>query len=155
MCRGGPKRWCFVVVVVHLWGLVMGFVIFILVRWWTFPTACSLHFCPSLLGAEWAALLSPSWASRFSFFFLKLCFLCAANSLNIHSALFPPPLSTPPPPHTPCTHTETWGLFVGLSLLYWERDFSFLKSVSSLFFGVCVCVCLWFKPDARHLWYLG
>jgi len=28
---GGPKRWC-LVVVVHLWGLVMGFVIFILVQ---------------------------------------------------------------------------------------------------------------------------
>lgn len=68
---GGPERWCVVVVVVvvHLWGLGTGFVIFILVQRGTFPTAYSLPFGPSLPCAEWAALLLPSSAARLLFFF--------------------------------------------------------------------------------------
>ena len=92
------------------------------------------------------------------FFLLKLCFLCAANSLNILSALFPPPFLLPPHPlHTHwnqgllgwvlcCTGEIFFFFFFFLSL----SSLSLLGCVLSLFslsllgcVCVCVCVCVW------------
>ena len=88
------------------------------------------------------------------FFLLKLCFLCAANSLNILPALFPPPFLLPPHP----LHTQWNQGLLGWVLCCTGNIFFFFKSLSSLFlsWGVCVCVCgsVRFKPDAGHLWYL-
>ena len=85
------------------------------------------------------------------FFLLKLCILCAANSLNILSALFPPPFLLPPHPF----HTH-WnqGLLGWVLCCTGKKIFFFKVSLLSLSLLVCLCVSVRFKPDAGHLWYL-
>ena len=103
-----------------------------------FPLPLAFIFAPLCLVLNELLFFYHHQLRGFLFSLLKLCFLCAANNLNIHSALFPPPLSSPP---TPLAHTLKPGASSLGSLLHWERDL-FLKSLSPLSFSVCVCVCV-------------
>lgn len=86
------------------------------------------------------------------FFLLKLCFLCAANSLNILSALFPPPFLLPPHP----LHTHWNQGLLGWVLCCTGKKifFFFFKSLSSLCLSWCVCVWVWDLNRMQGIWYL-